>query len=307
VATAPGLLEIVAPREASLGPGGGLSVRRTLPTRQRSLIGAWCFVDHYGPADVATDGMQVLPHPHVGLQTLSWLFEGEVEHRDSAGNRALIRPGEVNLMTAGRGISHSETSTTSRPVLHGLQLWVALPQATRFADPGFTHHEPTVLHEPGLRARVLVGELFSSRSPVEAHSPLLGAELDLDAGTCLDIPLARGFEHGILVDSGAVRIDGSPVPRGHLAHLPLGQASIRIEALTPARLMLLGGEPLGEPIVMWWNFVGRSHDEIAAFRAQWQLEISGRSSTIEFGLPITDPRTPLDAPPLPPVRLKPRG
>ena len=299
-------MEIVEPRETALGPSGGLTVRRTLPTRRRSLIGAWCFVDHYGPTDVADGGMAVLPHPHAGLQTVSWLFAGEVEHRDSAGNHALIRPGEVNLMTAGRGISHSETSTSAAPVLHGVQLWVALPAAARFADPGFAHHVPEILREPGLTGRVLIGSLLGSSSPVTSYSPLLGAEITLAAGTRIDLPVRRDFEHGLLLDRGTLLVDGSPVPPGRLAFLPVGRPSIRFEADGPTRLLLLGGEPLGEPIVMWWNFVGRSHDEIEDLRAQWQLEVAGRATTAVFGLPVADPRPPLDAPELPPLRLKSR-
>src|SRR5688572_17921795 len=133
----------MTPREVPLGGPRAMTVRRTLPQRGRSLIGAWCFLDHYGPDPVAeSGGMSVAPHPHTGLQTVSWLFEGEIEHRDSAGNHAMVLPGEVNLMTAGRGISHSEVSTGATTVLHGAQLWVALPDADRHADPGFEHYAP---------------------------------------------------------------------------------------------------------------------------------------------------------------------
>ena len=137
----------MTPREVPLGGLRAMTVRRTLPQRQRSLIGAWCFVDHYGPDPVDdTGGMNVAPHPHTGLQTVSWLFEGEIEHRDSAGNHAMVRPGEVNLMTAGRGISHSEISTPGTRTLHGAQLWVALPDADRHVEPDFAHHAPAAAH-----------------------------------------------------------------------------------------------------------------------------------------------------------------
>ncbi|HYU85503.1 MAG TPA: pirin family protein, partial [Kribbellaceae bacterium] len=136
-------IEVLAPREVPLGGPRAMRVRRTLPQRQRSLIGAWCFLDHYGPDSVEErGGMSVAPHPHTGLQTVSWLFSGEIEHRDSAGNHAMVRPGELNLMTAGRGISHSEVSTPETTILHGAQLWVALPDSSRFGDPGFEHYAP---------------------------------------------------------------------------------------------------------------------------------------------------------------------
>ena len=307
-APGPRALEIIQPRETSLGGPDGTRVRRTLPTRERSLIGGWCFVDHYGPEDVTTrGGMQVPPHPHTGLQTVSWLFEGEVEHRDSAGNLGLIRPGEVNLMTAGRGVSHSETSTGGAVTLHGVQLWIALPEIARHAEPSFSHHVPDVRRERGVSTRVLVGSLMGSSSPVHSYSPLLGAELTLDAGTVLDIPVDSSFEHGLLVDMGDVRVDGAALARDSLGYLPPGRNVIRLQAITPTRLLILGGAPLGERIVMWWNFIARSHDEIAELRVQWQLEVEGRSETIQFGMPVGDPHLPLSAPDLPPVRLKPRG
>ena len=304
----PGAVEIIQPRGVARGDPTGLQVRRTLPTRQRSLIGGWCFIDHYGPDDVArSGGMRVPPHPHTGLATVSWLFEGEVEHRDSAGHRAFVRPGEVNLMTAGRGISHSEMSTTAVPRLHGVQLWVALPDAARFADPRFEHHVPELVREGGLTARVFIGSALGSRSPVATHSPLLGAELVLEPEAAEVIELDPAFEYGVLVDSGELEVDGSTTRPGELIVLPRGRASLRLQARDRARLILLGGEPLGEPIVMWWNFIGRSHDEIVDFASQWQAELDGRAHEAVFGLPIDDPNPALPAPPLPQARLRSRG
>ena len=144
-------VEILTPREVPLGGLRAMNVRRTLPQRHRSLIGGWCFLDHYGPDDVAdSGGMLVTPHPHTGLQTVSWLFTGEIDHVDSAGNAATVRPGELNLMTAGRGISHSEVSTPSTTTLHGAQLWVALPDASRFVEPGFEHYAPPAVDRASL-------------------------------------------------------------------------------------------------------------------------------------------------------------
>src|SRR6478735_3994373 len=203
VATPATGVEIMTPRDVPLGGPRAMRVRRTLPQRERSLIGAWCFIDHYGPDEVAdSGGMVVPPHPHTGLQTVSWLFTGEVEHRDSAGHHAMVRPGEVNLMTAGRGISHSEVSPPTTTTLHGAQLWVALPDDARFVDPTFAHHAPAPVTGEGWEARVFLGSLLGDTSPVPTYTPLLGAELLLDAGTTLRFDVDPSYELGVLVDAG---------------------------------------------------------------------------------------------------------
>ena len=174
---------VLHPREVPLGGPRAIRVRRTLPQRERSLIGAWCFADHYGPHDVrGGQGMDVPPHPHTGLQTVSWLFSGEVEHRDSAGVHAMVRPGELNLMTAGAGICHSEVSTAATTVLHGVQLWVALPDSDRDTGRDFAHYVPQPRSVAGATLRVFLGELAGDRSPVHTFTPLLGAQIDLDPG-----------------------------------------------------------------------------------------------------------------------------
>lgn len=302
-------MEILEPRLVPLGGLRAMTVRRTLPQRGRTTIGAWCFVDHYGPDQVAqTGGMDVPPHPHTGLQTASWLFTGEVEHRDSAGHHAFVKPGELNLMTAGRGISHSERSTPDTSTLHGVQLWIALPDRARFIDPGFEHYAPPEIKSAGWRARVFLGELFGSRSPVQTHTPLLGVELHIETGAELSIQVDSSYEHGILVDSGDLSVDGDPVARGELAYLPKGAFSISLLATSKTRLMLLGGPPFGEQLVMWWNFVARSHDEVVDFWHAWQEEALGTAVTEPmYGLPADDPGDPLPAPALPNVRLRPRG
>lgn len=302
-------VEVLAPREVPLGGLRAMTVRRTLPQRERSLIGAWCFLDHYGPDPVAeTGGMKVAPHPHTGLQTVSWLFTGEIEHRDSAGHHATVRPGEVNLMTAGRGISHSEVSTEATTELHGAQLWVALPDAARHAAPGFEHYAPAPLTGEGWTARVFLGSLLGDSSPVTTHTPLLGAELLLDADTTLALDVDPAFEHGLLVDSGVLSVAGHETKPAELAYVPVGQRRIELSALAePVRLLLLGGPPFGESIVMWWNFVGRSHEEIVGFREEWQSQIVGeRLHDGRFGIPVDDPQPPIPAPALPNARLKDR-
>jgi redox-sensitive bicupin YhaK (pirin superfamily) len=321
-------VEILQPRQVPLGGPRAMNVRRTLPQRQRTLIGGWCFIDHYGPDQVAqTGGMFVPPHPHTCLQTVSWLFTGEVEHRDSAGNHALVRPGELNLMTAGRGISHSEVSAPGTSVLHGAQLWVALPAGARFTEPGFEHYAPEIVPGNGFAARVFLGSLLGSSSPVVSHSPLVGAEVTIAAGGLLRIPAEPTFEYGVLVDSGTVTLNGALVETARLGCLTPGAEVIELRAggAGDARVLLLGGAPLGEQIVMWWNFIGRSHDEIAGYRTSWQELIAaaaagpgdpaapggppgpaGRPAGRRFGLPVGDPLPPIPAPPLPNVTLRPR-
>jgi redox-sensitive bicupin YhaK (pirin superfamily) len=256
--------------------------------------------------------MSVPPHPHTGLQTVSWLFAGEIEHRDSAGSRALIRPGELNLMTAGSGISHSETSTADAAVLHGVQLWVALPDRSRFVSRGFEHYAPEPVQGQGYLLSVFLGTLGGSTSPVTTYSPLLGAELRLAAGRSASFGISPAFEHGVLVDGGSVGVNGTAAAANELAYLPPGHETLELTASQdgPVRLIILGGEPLGEQIVMWWNFVGRSHEEIVDFRAQWEAEIgTGADPAVAeamFGLPPEDPSRPLPAPVLPNARLRPR-
>ncbi|WP_296602662.1 pirin family protein [Nocardioides sp.] len=307
-AVTPGV-EIMTPRDVPLGGPRAMRVRRTLPQRQRSLIGAWCFVDHYGPDLVAdTGGMVVPPHPHTGLQTVSWLFTGEVEHRDSAGHHAMVRPGEVNLMTAGRGISHSEVSPPSTTTLHGAQLWVALPDADRFVDPGFAHHAPTPVTGPGWEARVFLGSLLGDASPVPTYTPLLGAELLLDPGATLALEVDETFEHGVLADTGVLSVEGVETKKDDLAYVPPGRSTLTLTAHDEAvRVLLLGGPPFGESIVMWWNIVARTHEEVVAWREEWQAQITDAGLVDgHFGVPVGDERPPIPAPPLPNARLRPR-
>ena len=304
-------VQVLQPRAVPLGGPRAMTVRRTLPQRARSLIGAWCFADHYGPDDVSlTGGMRVAAHPHTELQTVSWLFSGEIEHRDTTGAHAWVRPGELNLMTAGAGIAHSEYSTPATTMLHGAQLWVALPREHRFTAPGLEHYAPPPGDHDGARVVVFLGRLAGHASPVRTFSPLLGAEITLRPGRAAGFDVDPGFEHGVLVDAGRVIVAGQAAGPGELIYLPPRAGPLRLRAAgEQARVLLLGGEPLGEQIVMWWNFIGRSHDEIAAYRAQWQAERAGTASpgARRFGgFPAQWDRT-LPAPELPGTRLRPRG
>ena len=302
----PAGIEVLAPREVPLGGPRAMTVRRTLPQRERTLVGAWCFADHYGPDDVAaTGGMDVAPHPHTGLQTASWLFAGEVEHRDSHGVHALVRPGELNLMTGGRGICHSEVSTPGTTTLHGVQLWVALPGHARDAPRDFVHHVPAPVQRDGAVLRVFLGTLAGVRSPVPTHSPLLGADVVLAPGARLELDVDAGFEHGVLVDQGPLELDGCPLRPGELGFTATGRSSLVLvnRGAAPARALLLGGEPFAEQIVMWWNFVARSHEEIVSMRQEWESG-SERFGHVEG---YAGPVARLPAPALPNARLKARG
>ena len=300
-ATAAARIEVLHPREVPLGGPRALRVQRTLPQRQRSLVGAWCFIDHYGPVHARMD---VPPHPHTGLQTVSWLFDGEVEHRDSAGVHALVRPGELNLMTAGAGICHSEVSVRSDAALHGVQLWVALPDAHRDTGRDFAHYLPTPISLPGGVARVFLGELAGVRSPVQTFSPLLGAQLDLDGKAVVDIAVDPTFEHGVLCDVGTVEMGGTLLSVADLGYQCAGHSSLQLRNVgdRPVRVVLLGGAPFTEELLMWWNFVGRSHDEIVEFRRLWEAGDARFGAVAGYQGAVAR----LPAPPLPTTRLRPR-
>ncbi len=308
-------MEVIPARDVPLGGPRALTVRRTLPSRERRLVGAWCFLDHFGPDAIET-GMTFAPHPHTGLQTASWLFSGEVEHRDSAGNHAMVRPGELNLMTAGHGISHSEVSTPETTSLHGAQLWIALPHATRDAAPTFEHYAPPVVSGDGFTARVFLGSMLGDQSPVETHSPLLGAEFLLEPGASIELAVDPAFEHAILLDAGRLAINGEELGLADLGCLPAGPDRITLWAYDePVRLLLLGGAPFGEDILMWWNFIGRTHEEIVQYRAEWHAQITRDGDLVSdgqdvgdgrFGVVTGEWRAPMPAPTLPNSRMLPR-
>ncbi len=295
-------VDVLEARKAAVGDG--TEVRRLLPQRALRTIGAWCFLDHYGPDDVSTGpGMQVPPHPHIGLQTASWLFEGLVLHRDSLGSRQLIRPGELNLMTAGRRIAHSEESAAGRPpVLHGLQLWIALPSSDRFTEPRFAHHaDLPVVRAGGAQVTVVIGEHQGERSPAEVFTPLIGFEVAVPGGDDFILPVREDFEYGVVAVDGSALVEGALIAPGLLAHLSPGRSEVRLSPAGGrrlARFFVLGGAPFTERLVMWWNFVARTGEEIAQAREDWA---AGRFAEVRGY-----PGDPLKAPPLPSVPLKPR-
>lgn len=295
--------QVLTSRQAPLG--GSTVVRRLLPNLGRRMVGAWCFVDHYGPDDIADQpGMWVPPHPHTNLQTVSWLHDGEVLHRDSLGSLQTVRARELGLMTAGHGIAHAEQSPARHaPLLHGAQLWVALPAAHRDVAPAFEHHAelPTLHSRRGLRATVILGEIDGSASPGTTFSPLLGVDVAVSQGADVTLPLRRDFEHAALTMSGTVRVDGIALAPGTMLYLGSGRRELRIEGDTDGGLLLLGGEPFDEKIVMWWNFIGRSQQDIEEARAAWM------AGDERFGPVPGFDGAPLAAPDLPPGRLKLRG
>ncbi len=258
-------------RSADLG--GGLTVVRALPLRQQRLVGAWCFLDHFGPLSFDDrKAMDIAPHPHIGLQTVSWLFDGEVLHNDSLGCSGVARPGELNLMTAGMAISHAEeTPPRNSGKLHGLQLWVALPDAERWRQPSFDHHTDLPVVEPGGgHAHLFVGELAGQRSKARTFSPIVGAELNLGANAQMRLPLNAGWEHALVIIEGEVSFDGQQLAPGALHYLGPLRNGIELLAKHPARAVLIGGAPFGESIILWWNFVARSAEEIQVARDDWE-------------------------------------
>ncbi|HIW63030.1 MAG TPA: pirin family protein [Candidatus Stackebrandtia excrementipullorum] len=300
--TAQPVRELLTGRDMPLGES--TVVRRLLPTLGRRMIGAWCFVDHYGPDDIVDKpGMQVPPHPHTGLQTVSWLRQGEILHNDSLGSSQVLTPGALGLMTAGRGISHSEQTPRSHaPLLHGAQLWVALPDEHRHVAPAWEYHQGTpVDHGSGVTSTVILGEFANVTSPGTTYSPLVGVALDVAGGTSTNLPLERDFEYAALAMHGRVDIDGVPVEPGSLLYLGSGRSRLPVEATHDGAVMLLGGEPFEEKLLMWWNFIGRTDDEVRRYRDQWQQRDP------RFGEVDSYDGARLSAPPFPDLPLKPRG
>lgn len=293
-ATVPAV-EVMEARESVVGT---MTVRRALPKARRRTVGAWCFVDHFGPLAVGpAGGIDIGPHPHTGLSTVTYLLDGQVLHRDSLGSEQVIRPGQLNLMTAGRGLSHAEEPTGRYSgTMHGVQLWVAQPEATRHGDPAFEHHsELPRLDLAGADATVLVGELVGARSPARQDASLMGAAIDVWPGGA-ELALDPAYEHLVVVLDGVlVLADGTPLRPGQSGYLGVGRDELALSAPDGVRVLLLGGVPFPEPIVMWWNFVGRSRDELAEAGRQWTAG-DERFGRVDSPLPrVPLPRVPLPA------------
>jgi redox-sensitive bicupin YhaK (pirin superfamily) len=289
----PPVVEVLDAREATVG---SMLVQRALPRRRRRTVGAWCFVDQFGPATVDVDGgIDIGPHPHTGLQTVTYLTEGQVLHRDSLGSEQVIRPGQLNLMTAGNGVVHAEEPTGHyRGLLHGVQLWVAQPDATRAGAAAFEHHaELPQLELPAALVTVLVGEVAGTLSPARRDTDHVGAEVLLRAGTTV-LPLEPSQEHALVVLDGVLVLDDRLAMPGQTVYLGIGRDEVVLATAEPTtRVLLLGGTPFEEPLLMWWNFVGRSREEVAEAQRQWAADDRSRFGAVATGLA----RVPAPAPP----------
>jgi len=255
---------------------GGLEVRRVLPGFPHRTVGPFIFLDHMGPvAFAAGNGIDVRPHPHIGLATVTYLFEGEILHRDSLGSVQAIAPGDVNWMTAGRGIVHSERTAPelrrAGPRMHGIQTWVALPRASELAEPAFHHHPKAALPRvsaPGVELRVIAGTAFGERSPVQVFSPTLYVAAEIEAGSAFELP-PEHEQRGVYVVEGEISVAGSGVPPQHLAVLEHGE-SVEVRAATRARAMLVGGAKTDGERFIWWNFVASSRERIEEAKRLWR-------------------------------------
>jgi redox-sensitive bicupin YhaK (pirin superfamily) len=246
-----------------------MDIVRVLPTKGRRTVGPWCFVDLMRPPDVLNpDPMEIGPHPHIGLATVTWLFGGEAEHSDSLGTTQLIRPGELNLMSAGHGIAHAEQGMGSN--LHGAQMWLAQPEGTRHGASAFEHHgELPRIDLANAEATVIMGSYHESSSPARADTDTLGLDLQLRRGR-VELQIRPDYEHAVVPIDQPLLAGGTIVEPGWLGLVPIGQTSLMVETRADrARMLLLGGEPLGERVQMWWNFVARTRDEITAAWRAW--------------------------------------
>jgi len=272
--------------------GDGFEIRRAIPHRHRRMVGAWCFLDHAGPVDYAPgQGLNIGPHPHIGLQTFTWMIEGEVLHRDSLGYEQLIQPGQVNLMTAGRGISHSEESPADRAGrFHSTQLWIALPDAERHREPDFRHYpELPIIDSGGFRITVLAGDCAGERSPARVYTPLVGLDLATSGSARTKLPVNPAFEHAALTLEGAPVLNGERLEPGTLLYLGAGRDTLELYSPAPSRMLLIGGMPFGEEILVWWNFVARAPQEMEAATRDW-------IETSRFGTVVGARGAPLIAP-----------
>jgi len=267
------LAQVIAPRTVDLGDG--FSVRRALPSARTRMVGPFVFFDHFGPAEFrGGNGLDVRPHPHIGLATVTYLFDGEIMHRDSLGTAVPIRPGEVNWMTAGRGIVHSERTRPERRVdhepIHGLQMWVALPSAKEEMEAGFAHHtteEFPLVNDNGKQVRVVVGSLYGAASPVPTVHETVFGDVHLAAGHTLPLD-ADHEERALYMVDGTIDISGDRFERGQLLVFKPGD-TVTIKATSDAHFAILGGAPMDGPRHIWWNFVSSRKERIEQAKADW--------------------------------------
>ena len=300
---------LLSSREVPLGGVRAMEVHRALPQRDLPMVGAWCFLDRFGPQ---VTRMRVEPHPHIGLQTVTWPFAGTIRHRDAVGSDVVIARGQLNLMTSGSGIVHSEYSVGDDAIeLDALQLWVALPESRRHGEPAFERHEELPVVDiaaesgPDAYGIVVIGSFAGVSSPATAYTPIVGAEVRIPAGTTVRLPLDPHGEHAIVGIDGELAVlpdagEAAPVSVGReqLLYLGIHRDGVSVTSQAGATVFLLGGEPFEDEIVMWWNFVARSHEEIEQARTAWEEHDASR-----FGQVVGHGDERIPAPPLPGVRL----
>lgn len=290
--------------------GEDTPIRRALPHARRRMVGAWCFLDHAGPVQFAPgQGLHVGAHPHIGLQTFTWMIEGEITHRDSLGYEQVIRPGQVNLMTAGRGIVHTEDSVADGARLHAAQLWIALPDAERQREPAFANYaQLPKVQANGFVATVLAGTALGQTAPTLVYSPLVGIDLFAPSPARTTLALNPAFEYGVLVLRGNATVQNETLAPGELLYFAPGRPTVELHCDDTAQLLVLGGPPFGEDIVLWWNFVARTQAELVDALADWNTSRhakanpihSGRFGTVRPGCKAA----PLEAPSLDGIHLK---
>lgn len=282
-------MQFIDLRKAELGEG--FMVGRALPTRERRLVGAWCFLDHLGPVKLrGHDGMHVDAHPHTCLQTFTWMMEGEILHRDSLGSDQVVRPGQVNLMTAGRGIAHTEDSLQGEQ-LHAAQLWIALPAEQADIDPAFDHYpELPMWSQDGIDCTLLAGAFGGRQAPTRVYSPLVGLDLHTSAGGQTRLPLRPDFEYGLLPLSGELRINEVDMDISRFVYLEPGRESLDLALPAGGRCLLIGGEPFPGTISMWWNFVGHTREYINQAYHDWQAGSARFPAVPDARLRMDSPR-----------------
>ena len=264
----------IAVRMAALGEG--FTAARALPTRERRMVGAWCFLDHLGPVQFSgEEGMHVGEHPHTALQTFTWMIEGNILHRDSLGSEQVIRPGQVNLMTAGWGIAHTEDSLPGESALHAVQLWIALPAEKANIEPSFEHHPVLpAWKQDGVACTLLAGHYADRDAPSRVHTPLFGLELYSETPARTTLSLTPEFEYALLPLTGSVQIGAESVQSNELAYLGQGRSELELRMEPGSRVLLLGGQPYPGTVSMWWNFVGATRDDVTKAQLDWEAGAS---------------------------------
>lgn len=266
-------IELVSLKSTELSPG--FTIQRALPHKQVRRVGAWAFLDHIGPVDLRPDlGMKVRSHPHIGLQTFTWMISGEIEHKDSVGAHQIIKAGEVNLMTSGNGIAHTETSVGDSGRIHAAQLWIALPNEAKTVAAEFEHYpELPQIETAAATQTVLVGEWHNQTAPVKVYTPLVAVDVQVKGQQAEAWKLNPEFEYGVLPMIGSIELNGQTVKSGEFAYIGTGNTELHWQAEAGSRVLLIGGEPLQEELIVWWNFIARSQEEIEQARRDWQAQL----------------------------------